>query len=108
MNTHMHGLTGREDMRQEGSAAVHTGGQPSEKRLKLLAEAIILQSAEDLWNPAYRDESLVFFRGEGFRLSAEMAGIGYIRQVNLLRVLSSAADKQRAPECNGRLAAGHR
>ncbi len=104
MNSHIFALNRREECMDHRDDA---GAQPAEKGLKALAEAIILQSAEDLWNPAYQDESLYFFKGEGFMLSAEMAGIGYIRQVSLLRMLSSAQDKQRVPEQNKRLAVGH-
>ncbi len=40
---------------------------------KHLAEAVILQSIEDLWNPCYRKESKVFLYGEGFRMYADIA-----------------------------------
>ncbi len=45
------------------------------RKMKGLAEAIILQSLEDLWDPDHREESLEFFRGEGFRTCTEAAGI---------------------------------
>jgi hypothetical protein len=40
---------------------------------RTLAEAIILQSMEDLFHPAHRKESVEFFNGEGFRTCAELA-----------------------------------
>jgi len=45
-------------------------------RTKALAEAIILQSLEDLWEPAHRKESIEFLSGEGFRICARLAGMG--------------------------------
>ena len=43
--------------------------------IRALGESIILQSLEDLGSAEYRQESVIFFRGEGFRLSAEIAGL---------------------------------
>ncbi len=43
--------------------------------IRALGESIILQSLEDLASTRYRQESIYFFRGEGFRLSAEIAGL---------------------------------
>ncbi|MCK9565199.1 MAG: hypothetical protein M0Q43_04020 [Methanothrix sp.] len=40
-----------------------------------LAEAVILQALEDIWEPAYRRESLGFFQGKGFALCADIAGM---------------------------------
>lgn len=42
---------------------------------RALAEAVILQSAVDMWNPRYARESREFFEGEGFVLYAHIAGI---------------------------------
>ncbi len=44
--------------------------------IRALGESIILQSLEDLASPAHRQESIRFFSGEGFRLSAKIAGLG--------------------------------
>ncbi|NTU41605.1 MAG: hypothetical protein HGA78_00840 [Nitrospirales bacterium] len=46
------------------------------KKVRRLAEAIILQSLTDLWDPDMREKSMAFFYGEGFRICAEIAGIG--------------------------------
>ena len=40
-----------------------------------LADAIILQSLEDLSDFRHRDESMEFFSGEGFRVCAKLAGM---------------------------------
>ena len=55
-----------------------------------LAEAIILQSIEDLWNPVCRKGSRIFFEGDGFVLCSEIAGINYIKQLTMLRMLADA------------------
>ncbi len=55
--------------------------------LKTLSEAIILQSAEDLLSASHRKEGLEFFGGEGFRLSAELAGMTFDEKLNLLQML---------------------
>ncbi len=54
---------------------------------KSLAEAVILQSMEDLWNPSHRDESKVFFKGDGFKICAEIAGMNSIKQNKFLHLL---------------------
>jgi hypothetical protein len=57
------------------------------KGLKSLAEAIILQSIEDLWSKTNRKKSIEFFTGEGFSQCADMAGMGVIDRLRLLRIL---------------------
>lgn len=52
-----------------------------------LAEAIILQSMEDLWSPIRKKESIDFFKGEGFRLAAEMAEMSAVDKLRLLLIL---------------------
>ena len=58
------------------------------KRVKSLAEAIILQSMEDFWSNAYRNESIEFFKGEGFKVCAEIAGMGHEEQSKVLEMLT--------------------
>lgn len=41
-----------------------------------LAQAIILQSVEDLWDRRHMAGSVEFFSGEGFHICAQMAGLG--------------------------------
>lgn len=53
-------------------------------KMKALAEAIILQSIEDLWDETHRNESLEFFSGGGFDLYAEVAGLGPREKLKLL------------------------
>lgn len=82
-----------------GTSRSTAGGRASAGRrgerdlVRRLTEAVILQSIEDLWNPEHKRESLRFFEGEGFPLCAELAGIGYIRQFNMLRLLAHAGVK---------------
>ncbi len=44
-------------------------------QIKGLAEAILLQSLEDLWIDEERSNCIDFFTGEGFRLCSEIAGM---------------------------------
>lgn len=62
----------------------------ADSRTRHLAEAVILQSIEDLWNPECRGESHDFFDGEGFVLCSEIAGITHMKQLTVLRMLSDA------------------
>jgi len=55
--------------------------------LRTLSEAIILQSAGDLLSTSHRKEGLEFFEGEGFRLSAEMAGMTSDEKLSFLNML---------------------
>lgn len=55
--------------------------------IRNLAEAVILQSLEDLWNPQFMDESRDFFEGEGFRMTSEIAGINSLEQAKILHLL---------------------
>lgn len=70
-------------------------------RVRGLAEAIILQAIEDLWNPVYRKESLLFFRGEGFYECAKSAGITLKDQLRILQLLSGT-QKGRDKRCGVR------
>ena len=54
---------------------------------KSLAEAVILQSMEDLWSPSHRDKSKDFFKGDGFKICAEIAGMNSIKQFKFLHLL---------------------
>jgi hypothetical protein len=57
------------------------------KRLAALAEAIILQSLEDLWSKTQKNKSLAFFTGEGFQICAEMAGMKVMDRIKLFGLL---------------------
>lgn len=56
--------------------------------LKTLAEGIILQSIEDLWNENYREESITFLKGGDFRLCADLADMDLREQVELLSMVN--------------------
>lgn len=55
--------------------------------VKSLAEAIILQSMEDLSDIRNRAESLEFFSGDGFRICAQMAGMSANDEVKILELV---------------------
>lgn len=59
-----------------------------------LAEAIILQSIEDLFDDRYRKDCKVFFFGEGFRTCAEIAKMRTIEQMKLLNLVSKYLTKR--------------
>ncbi len=55
--------------------------------LRNLAEAVILQSLEDLWSPSYSKESKEFFGGDGFEICAEIAGLNSEKKFRILFLL---------------------
>ena len=57
------------------------------KKIAALAEAIILQSLEDLWSKTQKNKSLAFFTGEGFHICAEMAGMKVMDRIRLFGLL---------------------
>ena len=71
-----------------------TTGQYVDSHARSLAEAVILQSIEDLWNPAHKRGSLNFFKGNGFAFCTELAGISYIKQLAMFRMLANAGRKK--------------
>lgn len=62
-----------------------------------LAEAIILQSIEDLWDKDSREESIRFFTGEDFRTCAAIAKIDIADQIRILTMLSEQIKKLHKP-----------
>ncbi len=52
-----------------------------------LAEAIILQSLEDLWNPSYEKESRRFFEGDGFKIYSEIAGLNLLKKKKIIHLI---------------------
>lgn len=68
-------------------------GHAANSHIRSLAEAIILQSIEDLWNPVCKKGSLLFFTREGFEVCSEIAGISYIKRLAMLRMLAHAGPK---------------
>ncbi|MDA8169114.1 MAG: hypothetical protein M0Z59_05370, partial [Nitrospiraceae bacterium] len=57
--------------------------------MRALAEAIILQSLEDLWDSGHRDESLEFFHGEGFGTYADLAGLGPAERAEIMKMFGA-------------------
>lgn len=55
--------------------------------LKRLAESVILQSLEDLYDSNHREESIHFFTKRDFRVFAEMAGMNIDDKIRLLRLV---------------------
>lgn len=52
--------------------------------IKSLAEAVILQSLEDFWSPIHKEQSEDFFKGEGFKVCANIAGLDALKQIEIL------------------------
>ena len=66
----------------KGRANASTGS------VRALAEAVILQSMEDFWSNTYKQESVEFFKGEGFNICAKIAGLGKEEQMKVLQMLA--------------------
>jgi dihydrofolate reductase len=67
--------------------AKRTPAKVDRGKIRALAEAVILQSIEDLWSKAKRKRSVEFFMGDGFSLYADMAGMKIIDRLRLFRML---------------------
>lgn len=63
-------------------------------RLKGLAEGIILQSIEDLWDKDHKEDCIAFFKGKGFSDCAEMAGMSTSDQIRLLNLVKNIIENQ--------------
>jgi hypothetical protein len=55
--------------------------------LKALAEAVIIQSAEDILDEQLQTEAVEFFAGEGFRICAWIAGMDHSAQHAILNLV---------------------
>jgi hypothetical protein len=68
--------------------------------IRALGESIILQSLEDLTSAEHRQASIRFFSGEGFRLSAKIAGLNVPEMGNIiaLSALIRSAETHGFPE----------
>jgi len=62
--------------------------------MKELAEGIILQSMEDLWDLKLRKDSIGFFEGKGFTVCAEIAGMNLYDQVRLFNLVHGIIKRQ--------------
>ena len=58
-------------------------------QIKGLAEAILLQSLEDLWIDEERPNCIDFYSGEGFRLCSEIAGMSSDDKVEMLNIVGN-------------------
>lgn len=70
--------------------------------LRALAEGILLQSIEDLWDDNAREECIAFFRGGDFRVCADAAGLNVIDQVKLLHMVKDVVELRRKKEETGK------
>jgi hypothetical protein len=55
-------------------------------RVSHLAEAIILQSIQDLWDEEHRQSCVEFFTGEDFRTCAALAGMSTSDQIKIFNM----------------------
>lgn len=53
--------------------------------IKDLAEAVILQSLEDLCTPEYREESRAFFMGECFKIYSDIAELNSFNKFKTIK-----------------------
>lgn len=59
--------------------------------LKTLAEAIILQAADDFLGENRCEEDVAFFSDEGFRICSEMAGMNHPEKCEFLDLVRKCA-----------------
>ncbi len=62
--------------------------------LKNLAEGIIVQTMEDLWDDDLREDCIEFFKGEEFRLCAELADMSLDDQLKLLDMVKGVLNSR--------------
>jgi hypothetical protein len=62
-----------------------------------LAEAVIMQSIEDLWDENHREDCIRFFTGEDFRTCASIAGMDTCEQIKILTMLSRIIKDMKKP-----------
>ncbi|MFZ2196319.1 MAG: hypothetical protein WAV13_01200 [Thermodesulfovibrionales bacterium] len=75
-------------------STIFRSGQKAKSKTAAFAEAVILQSIEDLFDSLQRKDSIDFFKGEGFRLYAKIAGLSATDQIRIIRMLANAGFKQ--------------
>jgi hypothetical protein len=57
------------------------------EQMRALADAVLLQSIEDLWIDEERSNSIDFFIGEGFRICSEIGGMSSDDKVKILNMV---------------------
>ncbi len=62
-------------------------------QIRGLAEAILLQSMEDLWIDEERSDCIDFFSGEGFRICSGIAGMSSDDEVKVLNMVGNIIDQ---------------
>ncbi|HXW68664.1 MAG TPA: hypothetical protein VEJ88_03570 [Dissulfurispiraceae bacterium] len=62
-------------------------------QIKGLADAILLQSLEDLWIDEERSNCIDFFSGEGFRICSDVAGMSSDDKVKILNMVGEIIDQ---------------
>jgi hypothetical protein len=95
-----------EKQKVTGKSVATSSRQENRKksRLRNLAEAIILQSIEDLWSKTHQKESIEFFTGEGFRHCADMADMSVVDRLRIIRMLRKVNAEAFAPRHTQKLA----
>lgn len=53
---------------------------------KSLAEAVILQSLEDLSDPRHREEGREFFGGDGFKIYGDIAELNLLNKLKIVHL----------------------
>ena len=74
--------------------AISRSRQKVKSSIKSFTEAVILQSIEDLFDSFQRKESIDFFKGDGFRLYAKIAGLSTADRIKIIRMLAEAGFKR--------------
>lgn len=72
------------------SSMMSLNHQRVNNRIQSLAEAVILQAIEDLFDPSERKKSINFFKGDNFTLCAETAGLDTFERMRVIRMLAQA------------------
>jgi len=83
--------------------AKRTKSKVEYRQAKNIAEAVILQSMEDLYEEAHREESIEFFTGSGFAQCAEIAGMTQKEKAEVLNIIKGAGF-----EINSAISAGEK
>ncbi|MEW5805034.1 MAG: hypothetical protein AB1847_23355 [bacterium] len=73
------------------TAYYHTGYMSS--RIKNLAEAILLQTIEDIWDKNQQKTCFTFFNSRCFSLCADIAGIGIHDRKKILSMIQQSLQK---------------
>ncbi len=88
-------------MKSNSDKAKTTDGSSSLRKkrpgaLSSLAEAIILQSIEDLWLEKEKSDCMNFFTGEGFHIYAKLSCMDFPDQVKVLTLVKNIYGKIRS------------